>query len=132
MRIVSWNVNSVRLRLNLVRRILRKYQPDVLCLQETKVENDLFPTKELARAGYPHQAIHGQKAYHGVAVIARVPIVETATHTWCGIDDCRHLRVEIAGGIEINNIYVPSGGDEPDPKVNPKKASPFDSGYAIC
>lgn len=122
MRIVTWNVNSVRLRLNLVRRILRKYAPDVLCLQEIKVENDLFPAKELARAGYPHQAVHGQKGYHGVAVLARVPLLETTTHKWAGIDDCRHLRVRINSDIEINNFYVPAGGDDPDPKVNPKFA----------
>ena len=120
MRIISWNVNSVRLRMNLVRRILRKYQPDVLCLQETKVENDLFPAKALARAGYPHQAIHGQKAYHGVAVIARIPFTAQETRTWCGIEDCRHLQIELDDGIEINNLYVPSGGDEPDPQLNPK------------
>jgi exodeoxyribonuclease-3 len=121
-RIVSWNVNSVRLRLNLVRRILRKYEPDVLCLQEIKVENDLFPAQAFSRAGYPHHAIHGQKGYHGVAVIARIPLLETAIHQWGGIDDCRHLRVQIDGDIEINNFYVPAGGDVPDPKANPKFA----------
>ena len=122
MRIVSWNVNSVRLRLNMVRRILRKYEPDVLCLQEIKVENDLFPAQAFTRAGYPHHAIHGQKGYHGVAVIARIPLLETAIHQWGGIDDCRHLRVQIDGDIEINNFYVPAGGDVPDPKANPKFA----------
>ncbi len=122
MRVVSWNVNSVRLRLNLVRRILRKYEPDVLCLQEIKVENDLFPAKELTRAGYAHHAIHGQKGYHGVAVIARIPLLETAIHQWGGVDDCRHLQVRTDDDIEINNFYVPAGGDVPDPKANPKFA----------
>ena len=122
MRVISWNVNSVRLRLNLVRRILRKYQPDVLCLQETKVENGLFPAEALARVGYPNQAIHGQKAYHGVAVIARIPFVTKEKRVWCGIEDCRHLQVELTDGTEINNFYVPSGGDDPDPDVNAKFA----------
>ena len=69
-KIATWNVNSVRHRISLVTRFLREHQPDVLCLQETKVINELFPAEALRKLGYVHQAIHGQKAYHGVAVLA--------------------------------------------------------------
>ena len=54
----------------------REQQPDVLCLQETKVIDDLFPAEAFAKLGYVHQAIHGQKAYHGVAVLSRLPFRE--------------------------------------------------------
>jgi exodeoxyribonuclease III len=78
-KIATWNINSVRHRINLVTRFLREHQPDVLCLQETKVINELFPKAPLAKLGYEHQAIHGQKAYHGVAVISRLPFKKTGT-----------------------------------------------------
>src|SRR5258707_15371342 len=77
LKIATWNVNSVRTRINLVTRFLRDEQPDVLCLQETKVLNELFPAEAFHKLGYHHQAIHGQKAYHGVAVLAKKPFRET-------------------------------------------------------
>ncbi len=122
MRIASWNINSIRLRLNMVRRFLRKYQPDLLCLQETKTEDELFPAQALAKAGYPHQAIHGQKSYNGVAILARVPFSQPTTFDWCGRDDCRHISVRLECGVEVHDLYVPAGGDEPDPDINPKFA----------
>ena len=76
MKIATWNINSVRHRIGLVTRFLRDQQPDVLCLQETKVINELFPAEPLAKLGYVHQAIHGQKAYHGVAMLSRLPFAK--------------------------------------------------------
>ena len=122
MRIATWNVNSVRLRLDLVRRFLRKYRPDLVCLQETKTVDALFPAASLARAGYPHQAVHGQKSYNGVAILARVPFASVARRAWCGRDDCRHLSVRLENGVEVHDLYVPAGGDVPDPEINPKFA----------
>ena len=122
MRIATWNINSVRLRLNQVRRFLRKYHPDLLCLQETKTEDRLFPVKALANAGYPHQAIHGQKSYNGVAIIARMPFTQRRIQRGCGLDDCRHISVELDNGTEIHDLYVPAGGDEPNPDINSKFA----------
>ncbi len=72
--VTTWNVNSVRLRINLVTRFLRAVQPDVICLQETKCPDDKFPRKRFAKLGYIHAALNGQKGYHGVAILSRLPI----------------------------------------------------------
>jgi exodeoxyribonuclease-3 len=121
MRIATWNINSVRLRLPLVLRFLKEERPDVLCLQEIKCVNDQFPRKALAAAGYPHAAVHGQKGYHGVATIARAPFEEAGPRSFCGKDDCRHMETR-HGGVALHNFYVPAGGDEPDSEANDKFA----------
>lgn len=124
--IASWNINSVRLRLDLVRKFLRAHKPDILCLQETKCQNDQFPLKALKAAGYEHITVHGQKGYHGVATLSRHPFKETYTEQFCGKDDARVQRVRLdlggAGPLEIHNYYVPAGGDIPDPEQNEKFA----------
>ncbi len=123
--VATWNINSVRLRMPLVERFLAEHAPDVLCLQETKCPNDLFPFSAFCEAGYEHIAIHGQKGYHGVATVSRLPLREQVSRTWCEIEDCRHVAVTVdVGGkaITIQNFYVPAGGDEPDPAINPKFA----------
>ncbi|MEM1409287.1 MAG: exodeoxyribonuclease III [Pseudomonadota bacterium] len=122
MRLVTWNINSVRLRIDLVTRFLAEQQPDILCLQETKCADDQFPAKAFQKAGYPHLAIHGQKAYHGVAIVSRLPFESTDRRHYCGIEDARHVAVTLAGGLELHTFYVPAGGDVPDPEVNPKFA----------
>ena len=71
--VTTWNINSVRLRINLVAKFLKAERPDVLCLQETKCPDDKFPLKSFKRLGYTHVALNGQKGYHGVAVVSRVP-----------------------------------------------------------
>ena len=93
LKIATWNVNSVRHRINLVTRFLRDEQPDVLCLQETKVLNELFPAEAFRRLGYCYQAIHGQKAYHGVAVLAKKPFRETGSQDFCREGHARHMGV---------------------------------------
>ncbi|TJX41683.1 MAG: exodeoxyribonuclease III, partial [Mesorhizobium sp.] len=59
--IATWNINSVRLRMPIIERLLDEYAPDVLCLQETKVPDELFPEKAFRKVGYPYIAFHGQK-----------------------------------------------------------------------
>jgi len=121
--IATWNINSVRLRMPLVERFLLEKAPDVLCLQETKCPDDLFPAKAFRKLGYEHIAIHGQKGYHGVATVARRPLELVEKRRFCEIEDSRHLSVRFeAGGkrILLHNFYVPAGGDEPDPEINPK------------
>ena len=93
MKLATWNINSVRLRQDLVLRFLKQHKPDVLCLQETKVMNPLFPGDPFAQAGYIHQAIHGQKGYHGVAILSRLPFAKTNARQFCGKDDTRHISV---------------------------------------
>jgi exodeoxyribonuclease-3 len=120
MRIATWNINSVRLRMPLVAQLLRGQSPDVLCLQETKVINDLFPADALARLGYVHQAVNGQKGYHGVAIVSRLPFATRSSRAFCGKEDSRHVSVTFENGVELHNFYVPAGGDIPDPRANPK------------
>lgn len=121
--IATWNINSVRLRMPLVERLLMEQAPDVLCLQETKCPDDLFPSAAFRKLGYEHIAIHGQKGYHGVATVARRPIEIVEKRRFCEIEDSRHISVRVqAGGIAllVHNFYVPAGGDEPDPEINRK------------
>src|SRR4249919_1027862 len=126
LKVTTWNINSVRLRIELVARFLKSAQPDVLCLQETKCPDDAFPMKRFKRLGYEHAAINGQKGYHGVAVVSRVPFERIDVQNFCGKIDCRHISVvlgERAGlkdEVTLHNFYVPAGGDEPDPEINPK------------
>jgi len=122
MRVATWNINSVRLRAKLLSRFLREHQPDVVALQETKVENHLFPGKPFEKLGYVHQAIHGQKGYHGVAVLSKIPFRKTETQDFCREKHARHLCVTLENGIELHDFYVPAGADVPDPDVNPKFA----------
>jgi len=120
MKIATWNINSVRLRIEHVKRFLKEQAPDVLCLQETKCSDDQFPRKAFIQAGYEHLAIAGQPAYHGVAIASRLPLKNINVKKFCGKDDCRHVQATAPGGVEIHNFYVPAGGDEPDPSVNEK------------
>jgi exodeoxyribonuclease-3 len=125
-KIGTWNINSVRLRLPLVARFLKGEAPDVLCLQETKVVNDLFPAQPLRELGYVHQAINGQKGYHGVAIVSRRPFVRQDVQNFCGKEDSRHVAVTFENGLELHNFYVPAGGDVPDTAINPKFAHKLD------
>lgn len=121
--VATWNINSVRLRIRQVTRFLRAHNPDILCLQEIKCLADNFPYRALRRLGYEHIAVNGQRGYHGVAIISRVPFTSESARQFCGKDDARHVAVTVANGsgdIELHNFYVPAGGDEPDPVSNPK------------
>ena len=126
--ISTWNINSVRLRASLVAKFLKAEGPDVLCLQETKCPDDKFPFKPFARLGYSHVALNGQKGYHGVAVLSRLPFDAVDIKSFCGKSDCRHVAVtfgdkaKLRAPTVLHNFYVPAGGDEPDPAVNVKFA----------
>lgn len=125
--IATWNINSVRLRIGLVEKFLAECAPDILCLQEIKCEDHLFPAQALADMGYVHQAVSGQKGYHGVATIARVPIREIGRHDWQDNGEARHIGVEVVGkDLLLENVYVPAGGDVPDREVNPKFGQKLD------
>ena len=123
--IATWNINSVRLRIDLVARFLGEQRPDVLCLQETKCPDGQFPLGAFRDLGYEHVALNGQKGYHGVAVVSRLPIAAATPRDFCAKGDSRHMQVTLGGdadGLEIHNFYVPAGGDEPDPAINDKFA----------
>ncbi len=126
--VTTWNINSVRLRIDLVAKFIKAVRPDILCLQETKCPDDRFPRKRFKRLGYEHVALNGQKGYHGVVVLSRLPFDSTAVRAFCGKSDCRHVAIvlgERAGlkdPVTLHNFYVPAGGDIPDPAVNAKFA----------
>ena len=122
LRLATWNINSVRLRIDNVRRLIAEWAPDVLCLQETKTPDLLFPGEAVEALGYRHRLVHGMKGYNGVAILSRLPLEMSETRSWCARADCRHASVVLPGGIELHNIYVPAGGDTPDPDANPKFA----------
>ena len=110
----------------LVRRFLGDFQPDILCLQETKCPDGQFPTADFRSLGYDHVEINGQKGYHGVATVSRLPIGSVDRGPFCRNGHSRHMAVTLApeagaaAGLTIHNFYVPAGGDEPDPAINDK------------
>jgi exodeoxyribonuclease-3 len=128
LKITTWNINSVRFRIDLVARFIKAARPDILCLQETKAPDDKFPLKRFKRLGYEHVALNGQKGYHGVAVLSRLPFESFNIQSFCGKTDCRHIsavlgeRAGLRDPVTLHNFYVPAGGDVPDPAVNPKFA----------
>ncbi len=122
MRITTWNINSVRLRIGLLARLAGTLNPDIVCLQETKAEDGVFPVDAVRGLGFEHRLIRGQKGYNGVAILSKLPIAEGASRQWCARDDCRHIAALLPGGVELHNFYVPAGGDVPDPEQNDKFA----------
>lgn len=125
LKIATWNINSVRLRQEQVLRYMAEQNPDIVCLQETKCPDVLFPASGFTKAGYPHQAICGIKGYNGVAILSRVPFANVSRFDMCGKADARHISVQFGAegaNICLHNFYVPAGGDIADPKENPKFA----------
>lgn len=130
LRVATWNINSLRLRLKLLGQLAEELKPDVICLQETKVPDELFPLDAGGGIGYPHVAYRGMKGYNGVAIFSRLPLEVVAdTPDWCGKGDCRHLAVRVAtpgGPVELHDFYVPAGGDVADRETNPKYGHKLD------
>lgn len=126
LKIASWNINSVRARIDIVERFLTESAPDILCLQETKVLNDIFPDAMFRRLGYNHIILHGQRMHHGVAIVSRVPIHEDDRLDWQANGEARHVGVRLDNGLRLENVYVPAGGDEPDRTINPKFGQKLD------
>lgn len=108
MKIATWNVNSLKVRLPHVLDWLAANQPDVLCLQETKLEDAGFPFTELAEAGY--QAIHaGQKTYNGVAVLSKLPMQDACINLPGFNDEQKRLIAATVGNVRIVCAYMPNG-----------------------
>ena len=120
MRIATWNINSVRLRIHHVLRFIKEHNIDVMCLQETKTEDQFFPITEFNEVGMNYYVLRGEKSYNGVAILSKVPIIKDYFKYWCGFEDTRHVFVVLENKIAIHNFYVPAGGDIPDTKVNKK------------
>jgi exodeoxyribonuclease-3 len=126
LRIVSWNINSVRKRLDQLARLVHDYAPDVICLQETKVADDSFPHDDVATLGFPHRAVFGYGGYNGVAILSRHPLQGAVQHPRRGKHDGRHISARVvpenSAPFVAHSLYVPAGGDEPDPRVNARFA----------
>jgi exodeoxyribonuclease-3 len=125
-KLTTWNINSVRLRMDLIGQFVSIAKPDILCLQETKVEDGKFPLSDVRKMGFDHIAYNGQKGYHGVAIFSRLPFEAIEKRAFCGKSDARHIAVTFGAGagldrgFSLHNFYVPAGGDIPDRELNPK------------
>jgi exodeoxyribonuclease-3 len=117
MRIATWNVNSVRTRLDQVVAWLEQNQPEVLCLQETKVADALFPHAAFRALGY-ETAISGQKAYNGVAILSRLPMDDVqigfdallpGDPEVIGLSEQKRVISALVEGVRVLNLYVPNG-----------------------
>jgi exodeoxyribonuclease-3 len=120
MRIATWNINSVRLRLHQVLRFIKEQNIDVVCLQETKTPDEYFPSEDFKKIGMEYQYYRGEKSYNGVAILSKIKFTEKEHINWCEKGDTRHISVKFKNKIELHNFYVPAGGDEPDIELNPK------------
>lgn len=126
LRIVSWNINSIRLRAENVVAFIKQENPDVICLQEIKCQNEEFPNQLFESVGFNHLHINGQRGGHyGVAIASRLPFKKINAPSLCRENQSRTIATIIAG-IEIHNIYLPAGGDVPDPERNEKFAHKLD------
>lgn len=109
MKIITWNINSLKARWQRLLGVLDRHQPDVLCLQETKCTDPLFPAAELAERGY-HSQFYGQKSYNGVAVLSKSPadLLHKGNPLMPDDPQARLLTVDYEG-ITIINGYCPNG-----------------------
>ncbi|HXG99525.1 MAG TPA: exodeoxyribonuclease III [Sphingomicrobium sp.] len=126
LKIASWNVNSVRARATIVERLLDDEQPDILCLQETKALDAVFPADLFHSRGYVHRELNGQKMHHGVAILSRLPLHDSGRHDWQDNGEARHVGARLDCGIRLENVYIPAGGDIPDRTLNPKFGQKLD------
>lgn len=118
LKLVTWNVNSIRIRLGLLERLAREELPDVVCLQEVKAKESDFPFDEIKRLGFDNIALYGMAGYNGVAILSKLPLENEERYDHVGRSDARHISACV-DGVEIHNIYIPAGGDVPDIKENP-------------
>ncbi len=119
--IASWNINSVRKRVAQLERLAEASNADVICLQETKASDEAFPCEAARAMGYEHQALSGYGGRNGVAILSRLPLTDIDRHHHCDRADARHISATVAG-LSVHSLYVPAGGQEPDPEINPKFA----------
>ena len=120
-KIVSWNINSVRLRIQMLIGFLQQHQPDIVCLQEIKCEENVFPYAYCHQAGYTHHYVFGQKSYNGVALISKIPLKNITMLPVTGdMDGARFISAELPNGVILKNYYIPAGGDIPSETDNIK------------
>lgn len=124
--LATWNINSVRLRQDLVAKLMTDHAPDVLCLQECKSPVEKIPHDVFAALGYTHMIARGQKGYNGVAILSKMPITETVAFDFADLGHARHIAGRLENGVTVHNFYVPAGGDIPDRDKNEKFGQKLD------
>ena len=124
--LATWNINSVRLRENLVAQLLSNEAPDILCLQECKSPVDKIPVEQFQALGYRYMVARGQKGYNGVAILSKLPIEDVGGEDFASLGHARHVAAKLENGVTIHNFYVPAGGDVPDREVNEKFGQKLD------
>jgi len=113
----------VRRRIKQLEQLVNRWDPDIICLQELKADDDNVPANSMRNIGYPHLAICGEKGYNGVAILSKHPLSDIKSFTWAGKTDARHVfaRVEaLRRSIGVHCVYIPAGGDIADRDLNPK------------
>jgi exodeoxyribonuclease-3 len=123
MKIISWNINSLRLRLPLLKKFIKEANPDVICLQEIKVSDPEFPLLEVKALGFDFVEFSGEKSYNGVAIFSKFPLSRIEKIDVLNYGHKRHISATIetkVGEVILHNFYVPAGGDIPDVALNPK------------
>lgn len=110
MKIATWNVNSLRVRLVHLQQLLTQEKPDVIVLQETKVTDDCFPVSDIQALGY-HVIYRGQKTYNGVAILSKHPMTEVVMQLPHFSDQACRLIAGTVGKYRIVNVYVPNGSE---------------------
>lgn len=118
-KIITWNVNSIRTRIDQVKTIIEEYEPDFICLQETKVTNEMFPLKYFKDLGYSYCYLNGIPSYNGVCILSKYEATKVEIIKWCKTNDGRHIGIEVMG-LKIHSLYFPAGGDIPDVNTNVK------------
>jgi exodeoxyribonuclease-3 len=126
LKIATWNVNSIKQRVEPMQRWLQERDPDVVCLQEIKCVDDAFPRSTFEDMGY-NVATHGQKAYNGVAILSKNPLeeVERGLPGGDGDEHARYIEAVISvdgGAVRVASIYLPNGNPAPGPKYDYKLA----------
>ena len=109
MKVFTWNVNSLRARMEQVERLINEQAPDVLCLQELKLEEDKIPLESFHRWGYPHVVGWGQTAYNGVAMLSKDPIIDPQRGFIDYDDDQARVVAGTVNGVRIYGLYTPNG-----------------------
>ncbi len=119
-KIISWNINSIRLRLPLLQKLVDEQNPDIICLQETKAQDTDFPLLAVKNLGFEFIEFVGEKSYNGVAILSKIPLSNVKKYDIIGFNHKRHIAATLENGTILHNFYVPAGGDIPDTSLNDK------------
>jgi len=125
LKIITWNVNSLKARAELVTRFIDETRPDVLCLQELKLETDKVPTEIFTSRGY-HLAVHGQRQWNGVLIASKTPLTDVVNGLPDGDEGQSRMVAATTAGLRIVNLYCPQGSSVDSPKFQ-YKLSFFDA-----